>query len=209
MQGRAKPIRKGKSVMLEAGIFPSGNSSLELNRTAKGTYTWSMKVYFPKADKHNLQLVIRRVVSCKNLLEKLLGQAAEVEVVMPEAIDTGFPNAVSPEPGTPFMPPEGFGGFGGVVAGKTPPRGLFAMFQDVLEHSDVIDDMFQWWQDIKDIGADLPRLKKLMEEEKAKADAAAEEPPKRRKEKKPTGKRQFTKEKVEGKDKEPAEPEPE
>lgn len=174
--------------MLEAGIFPSGNSSLELNRTAKGSYTWSMKVYFPKADKHNLQLVIKRVVSCKNLLEQLLGQGVEVEAVMPEGVDT---------PGV-YAPPPGFDGFGGVVRGKTPPRGLFGMFQDVLEHSELIEEMFQWWQDIKDIGADMPRLKKLIEDEKAKADAAAEP----EKEKKPAGKRkrQYTKEKVNGKE---------
>lgn len=181
--------------MFDAGIFPSGNSSLELNRTAKGTYTWSMKVYFPKADKHNLQLVIRRVVSCKNLLEQLLGQQIEMESVMPEDIDT---------PGFVPVTPADFMAGSGFVHGEHPPQSLspqslFDMFDQVLRR---IDELFQMWEDIKNIGEYLLTLKEKVAEEKAKADAAAEE-----KEKKETGKRQrkYTKEKVEKNETGPAE----
>lgn len=180
--------------MFDAGIFPSGNSSLEINRTAKGAYTWSFKIYFAKTDKYNLQLVIKRAVVCKNLLETLLGQKAEVEIQpgepeppgmagvpsQPPTIDAfQFPPAgwgMPPPPKPPVSyPPEAGVPHAGMMTGTSEPRGLFQMFDDVLRRSEIIDDLFQMWEDIKSVAQYMPEIKKQAEAQAAKARKLSEE----------------------------------
>lgn len=51
-----------------------GNSSLEVNRTSKGDYTWSLKLYFIGHDMRSIKNVLENIAKTRNLIEVVLGQ---------------------------------------------------------------------------------------------------------------------------------------
>lgn len=60
--------------MSEIITIAGGNSSLEVNRTAKGDYTWALKLYFMGHDMRSIKNVIENVAKTRNILETVLGQ---------------------------------------------------------------------------------------------------------------------------------------
>lgn len=62
-----------------AEFFGSGTSSLELNRTSKGEYTWAFKIYFSDNTNRGTIAVIDSIMTCKEYIEGKLGQGPEVE----------------------------------------------------------------------------------------------------------------------------------
>lgn len=51
-----------------------GSSSLEITRTTKGDYTWSVKLYFIGNDMRSIKHVITNIVKARAILEHQLGQ---------------------------------------------------------------------------------------------------------------------------------------
>lgn len=51
-----------------------GNSSIEVNRTAKGDYTWSLKLYFLGHDMRMIKQMISNIIKAREILETQLGQ---------------------------------------------------------------------------------------------------------------------------------------
>ena len=51
---------------------------------------WSLKVYFEKNDKHNLLLIIKRVMSAKTLIERMLAQEEDVDLPVTVLADFEF-----------------------------------------------------------------------------------------------------------------------
>ena len=75
-----------------ADVFTSGNSSVEVERTSKGQYTWSVKLYFDRNDKRTINGIIDRVNHARARLEELLGQV----VAGPEgSVQVGVDQAVA------------------------------------------------------------------------------------------------------------------
>lgn len=53
--------------------FATGaNSSIELNRTSKGQYSYSIKLYFDRIDKRSLSGIVDRIMMVKEDLESRL-----------------------------------------------------------------------------------------------------------------------------------------
>ena len=53
--------------------FATGaNSSIELNRTSKGQYSYSIKLYFDRIDKRSLSGIVERIIMVKEDLESRL-----------------------------------------------------------------------------------------------------------------------------------------
>lgn len=48
------------------------NSSIELSRTSKGQYSYSIKLYFDRIDKRSLSGIVDRIIVVKTLLETRL-----------------------------------------------------------------------------------------------------------------------------------------
>lgn len=48
------------------------NSSIELSRTSKGQYSYSIKLYFDRIDKRSLSGIVDRIVAVKTHLEMRL-----------------------------------------------------------------------------------------------------------------------------------------
>jgi hypothetical protein len=58
----------------------TGNSSIELNRTSKGQYSYSIKLYFDRIDKRTLMGIIDKVMMVKQELEERLeGEDLDLE----------------------------------------------------------------------------------------------------------------------------------
>ncbi len=55
-------------------VFGGGNSSIELNRTAKGDFTWGMKLYFLGSDMRAIKQVLANILKTKAILEVGLNQ---------------------------------------------------------------------------------------------------------------------------------------
>lgn len=60
--------------MAETVIIGGGTSSVEVNRTAKGEYTWSMKFYFVGNKMREIREILTRVNKARIFLEEMLGQ---------------------------------------------------------------------------------------------------------------------------------------
>lgn len=51
-----------------------GTSSIELNRTSKGDYTWGAKLYFVGNDMRTIKRMISNIMKTRAILEAMLGQ---------------------------------------------------------------------------------------------------------------------------------------
>lgn len=65
-------------------MIASGNSSVELNRTSKGEYTWSMKLYFVGNGLREIRQILKRIIAARIQLEVDLGQRIEPTQEMEE-----------------------------------------------------------------------------------------------------------------------------
>lgn len=55
--------------------FGGGTSNLEITRTSKGDYTWSIKLYFIGNDMRAIKHVLGNMMKTRTMIESMLGQA--------------------------------------------------------------------------------------------------------------------------------------
>ena len=62
-------------IMLESGIV--GNSSLEISRSTKGEYSYSLKIYFSGSSINSIKRVVDRSLTGLSYLEQKFGIGAK------------------------------------------------------------------------------------------------------------------------------------
>jgi len=65
-------------IMLESGIV--GNSSLEISRSTKGEYSYSLKIYFSGSSINSIKRVVDRSLTGLSYLEQKFGISSKEKI---------------------------------------------------------------------------------------------------------------------------------